>query len=157
MNKVFYFPDATMSGTVLSTMTHFVRHLSPDKEWKVVISENKPDRSAAQNRLYWVYVTIIGQTLGYSKEEMHEAFKLRHLVPIMLRDDEHFNALWERVMQAADDGVIKSFVALLSTRNLSLTQFAEYLRDIELFAISMSVTLPAKDDDWYEAMGRRAK
>lgn len=157
MNKVFYFPDTAMSGTVLSAMTNFVRHLRPDKKWKVVISENKPDRSAAQNRLYWVYVTIIGQTLGYSKEEMHEVFKRRHLVPIMLRDDEHFNALLVRVKKAADDGVMRSFVRLLSTTHLSLAQFAEYLRDIELFAISMSITLPAKDDDWHEAMGRRAK
>lgn len=157
MNKVWYFPDTSMSGLGLSTMTHYVRNLSPDKKWKVVISEHKPDRSAVQNRLYWVYVTIIGAALGYSKDETHEVFKLRHLVPIMLRDDEHFNTLWERVMKAADNGVVKSFVGLLSTRILSKTQFSEYLKDIELFAISLSITLPSKDDEYYEAMGQRVK
>ena len=157
MNKVFYLSKGIQDETIVSNLVYFVRHLNQGRKWRVVISENKPDRSAAQNRLYWVFVTIIGQALGYSKDEMHEEFKLRHLVPIMLRDDEHFNALLERVKQAADGGVMRSFVHLLSTTHLSLAQFAEYLRDIELFAISMSITLPAKDDDWYEAVGRRVK
>ena len=157
MNKVFYLSKGTQDETIVAALVYFVRHLNQERKWKVVISENKPDRSAAQNRLYWVYVTIISASLGYSKDEMHEVFKLRILAPILLRDDEDFRAVWGAVEQPADDSIMKAFIKLLSTRDLSLSQFAEYLQDIELFAIGMSIILPSRDDDWYMALGQREK
>ena len=46
----------------------------------VEVYKNIPKRSGALNQYYWkVVVSILGDELGYSKEEMHEVLKAKFL------------------------------------------------------------------------------
>lgn len=132
----------------------FIGALSRDKQWEVVIRPYRRDRSKAQNRIMWKWLTIIGNDLGYGKEEMHEDFKRRFLVPIMIRDDEQFAAMWTAVSDADNEELYQGVVKLLSTTVLNTAQFAEYLTDIERAAYELGIALPTGDDQYYEAMGR---
>lgn len=132
----------------------FIGALSRDKQWEVVIRPYRRDRSKAQNRIMWKWLTIIGNDLGYGKEEMHEDFKRRFLVPIMIRDDEQFAAMWTAVSDADNEELYQGVVKLLSTTVLNTAQFAEYLTDIERAAYELGIALPTGDDKYYEAMGR---
>ena len=46
---------------------------------EITIQKLKSSRSIMQNRLWWLYVTILANELGYSKDEMHEICKFKLL------------------------------------------------------------------------------
>jgi len=54
-------------------LRNVIRGLS-DGEYAVQISKWKDDRSLRQNALYWKWLSIIGNDLGYHKNELHETF-----------------------------------------------------------------------------------
>ena len=49
------------------------------KDIVFTISENKDFRTNSQNKLWWKYMQIIGDHLGYTKEECHDICKLKFL------------------------------------------------------------------------------
>ena len=50
-----------------------VRALSVEgKQWVVTIKKYQKQRSLPANNLYWKWLTIIGNEIGYSKDEMHD-------------------------------------------------------------------------------------
>jgi len=50
------------------------------KEFDLTIEQHKERRTQAANRYYWgVVCEIAGQHFGYTKDEMHEAFKILFL------------------------------------------------------------------------------
>lgn len=61
-----------------------IRHLA-DGEHAVQFSGWKEDRSLRQNALYWKWLSIIGNELGYHKDELHEEFLERFSYPITYR------------------------------------------------------------------------
>jgi len=83
-------------------------------------------------------MTHLGGYLGYSREEMHEELALMFLEPITYTglDGE------ERTRRT-------------STTKLNVKQFAEYLEQIDRWAISeQQYSLPKPEDLYCEAMGR---
>lgn len=76
----------------------------------------KPKRSTLQNRLYWEYMTQLGEHTGHTKDEMSLFFKWKFL--------------------GADQKEVygQSFNAVRSTQDLNTKEFTEYLRSIEVFA-----------------------
>jgi len=76
----------------------------------------RPQRSVLQNRLYWEYMTQLGNHVGHTKDEMSLFFKWKFL--------------------GADQTEIygQSFNAVRSTTDLNVKEFNEYLRSIEVFA-----------------------
>lgn len=127
--------------------------IEPGKQWIVRIFQKKQNRSAAQNSLYWLWMTEISDKTGYTKQELHEMCKRKHLIPILARDDEKFCEMWEAV-QSANDAVLDMGVAyLVSTTGLKTKQFTEYLNDVEMEYEGQGVPLPHPEDRYYQAMG----
>lgn len=114
----------------------YLAAVSIDATLEVVIRPHKKNRSAAQNRLYWKWIAIIGGELGYTKDEMHAVCADRFLEPFHV---EHNG---------------KTIQAVHSTSSLKVTEFAEYLRCVELLAAELGIGLPHPDDLYFEAMGR---
>lgn len=57
------------------------------KDVSIDIKRKKAKRSLEQNKLWWVYMTILSDELGYSKNEIHEICKFKFLQREVV--DEH--------------------------------------------------------------------
>lgn len=57
----------------------YLSTLEEGKEFEMVIQPVKDARSLKLNRTYWMYLTMVGDHLGYTKEEMHDYFKAKFL------------------------------------------------------------------------------
>ncbi len=140
---------------------HIINQAGYEKPLEVVIREHKADRSAAQNALYFKWITIIGSDLGETKDELHERYKGLFLVRIFERDDpeyaEMIAALRRLYKEDKEQGsfLFKQIVKLTSTTKANVSQFSEYLSDIEADARRLNIFLP-HPDDYSLAMGRAA-
>ena len=140
-----------------------VSRLNLDKPQEVEIREWKKNRSAAQNSLLWKWLTVIAAELGESKDEVHERYKEKLLVPILRRDDPDFaamigsvNAVHAKGMKSEAIALKREIVRLTSTTQMNVQQFTEYLNDIELDARNIGIILPHPEDLYNDALGRRS-
>ncbi len=90
-----------------------------DKKVQIAIRKYKTSRTLSQNRLYWAYLTIIGQELGYETEELHSTFKA-----MFLTDRS------------------KKFPIVRSTTGLTTTGFSNYIEKIAREVAEMGIVLP---------------
>jgi hypothetical protein len=139
-----------------------VRTLSLSPVHEVTIRPYKRDRSAAQNALYWMWLTIIGQERGETKDDMHYEYKERFLVHIFERDDPEYAEMIEAVREVHRAGMkpeakllARQIVQLTSTTKANTHQFTEYLTDIERDAQKMNIRLPHPAERYRLAMGQR--
>jgi hypothetical protein len=109
-----------------------------DGKMKVEIKKVTSKRSEAQNKLYWMWVTIIANELGYTKIEMHESLVQSLLLPEAKEIHGKMITIWP------------------STTSLKVGEFAEFLNDIDVFASSdLGIVLPQPADEYYLAVGNR--
>lgn len=103
-----------------------IRSLPYDQLYEVSIKPYKSNRSIAQNRLYWHWISELSDQTGYEKDALHEYFKKYKLSVELV---EIF-------------GVVQ--VKARSTASLDTKQFTEYLQQIENFAVEngFSLTFP---------------
>ena len=119
-------------------ITH-LKSLNPEKKWTVEVKEYRRDRSAAQNRLYWSWVKIIGDTLGYDKYDMHVTLALEFL----------------NTKQSIHPITKEMVTVPTSTTTLDTKEFTDYLERIDRWAAEYrNIQLP-HPDDYDEAMGVR--
>jgi hypothetical protein len=113
---------------------------------------------AAQNRLRWLWITDIADKLGYSKDECNQFCKVRFLLPIFVRDSQEWAYTMAAIRQLKIEGLndeakhIHDFVTdgkRLSFIEATVSQGAEFLREIQLFAHEQGWTLRT-DNDYYE-------
>jgi hypothetical protein len=96
------------------------------KRIHLTIEKQKSTRSGQQNRLYWFYVSIIANELGYSKDELHEIFKFKFLK-----------------QEKVDERTGEVFQFIGSTSRLSKTEFGEMIDALIQFAAeTFSIILP---------------
>jgi hypothetical protein len=95
----------------------------------VSIKKDKPKRSDAQNRIYWYFIDIIAKEVGYSKQEMHLTLA---------------NKFLKKIEFTTQDGEFISQIP--STRDLSISDFVDYLWDIESLASEYGISLPYNSD-----------
>lgn len=139
-----------------------VSRLNLDKPQEIEVREWKKNRSVAQNSLLWKWLTVIAAELGESKDEVHERYKEKLLVPILRRDDPDFaamivsvNAVHASGMKDEAMALKREIVRLTSTTQMNVHQFTEYLNDIELDARNLGIILPHPEDLYNDALGRR--
>ena len=94
-----------------------------DKPLLVVVEEYKAKRHSQQNRLYWSYLKQISAQAMldgkyYSDEMWHEFFKGHFLGYVDLPDGRKMGE---------------------STTKLNVTQFAEYVTKVEVYAVELGV------------------
>ncbi len=91
---------------------------------------NKKDRSLQQNKLYWKWLTIAGNDLGYTKEELHFVLKRQFLSDCfpVLEKDEFLEYL--------------SKYKTKSTREMTVSEMKDYMDKVYLQMINNNITLP---------------
>lgn len=50
-----------------------------EARYEITIEKVKSKRSLQQNKLWWVYMTILSKDIGYTKEEIHAICKMKFL------------------------------------------------------------------------------
>jgi len=108
---------------------------------KLTIAKYKKVRSLSANALYWKWMTILGEYIGHSKEDMHQVFKKQFLADKM-------PALSKDVFMAylASQNIIDS------TTELNTKEMTEYMDKIQAQARELRVQLPLPEDRFYEDM-----
>lgn len=135
---------------------HHAMACADGKPLVVRIDQKQEDRSKAQNRLYWLWVTQWSKRQGTDKDSEHLFFKKQFLSRIYDRDEvgqykQTFAAV--RVLrdqkhpqyQAVADGLNE----LISTTDATVDQFTEYLNDIHAFCNKHGCYLHTPDDLMY--------
>ena len=133
--------------------THYTKALEENKPLVVRVDQKQDDRSKAQNRLYWKFLTQWSKHQGTDKDSEHLFFKKKILSIIFYRDDvgqyrKTFDAVKalknERhpMYQQVADGLNE----LISTTDASVEQFTEYLNDIHSFCLKHGCYLQTPDD-----------
>lgn len=130
-----------MSTYIVETQERFNGILSLLQNYKVSgkteisVKPYKKSRSNAQNRLYWCWLSVLSQEIGYTKDELHEFFKHKFL------GSEYKTVFGAEVLIAN------------SSADLKVQEFTDYLTQIEVFAMSHGFMLP-HTPDYDESMGR---
>ena len=136
--------------------TNYTQAINDGKPLRVVIDQKQDDRSTAQNRLYWLWLSQWSKRQGTDKDTEHLFFKKQFLARIYHRDDvgqyrKTFTAvkvLKEQkhpMYQQVADGLNE----LISTTDASIDQFTEYLNDIHAFCNKQGCWLSTPDDLMY--------
>lgn len=100
------------------------------KDVEITIEKKRKKRSIQQNRLLWLYSTILANELGYSKYEMHEIVKFKFLQK-----------------EKADEKTGEIFKYVGSTATLTTTDFAGLINEIIQWAAeTFSIVLPLPDE-----------
>jgi hypothetical protein len=101
----------------------------PDGE--VVVKVQTQTRSERQNRLYWMYLTMLEDATGHSKDELHEIFRAK------------FNARTVSTVDHDTGEIIDTGETYPSTTDLDTAQFTAYIENIRRFAAEfLNVILP---------------
>ena len=110
----------------------------------------------------WLWITIIADELGLTKEDVHEDLKRRLLCPIYERDDQGYSEMVESIrkvysmgMQDRAINMHNYIVERTSTTSATVKQFTEYLKEIERDMIDKGIALPHPEDRYYSAMGMK--
>lgn len=123
------------NGVGLPQVIDALKALSPNRRWRIEIVQHRRNRSRAQNALYWMWLSLIGGELGYTKDEMHYVMAMKFL------GGDTLTVAGEEI------------VAPRSTTILKTDAFANYLNQIEFFATSeLGIRLPRPDDLYWEAL-----
>ena len=94
------------------------------KDIVFTLKENKDFRTNSQNKLWWKYMQIIGDHLGYTKEECHDICKLKFLK-----------------RERYEDGIRVEY--LKSTAQLTKKEFKKLVDEVIIWAAkTFSINLP---------------
>lgn len=97
--------------------------INPEELFELTIKPYKKNRSLEQNALYWKWMMICADELGYTKEGMHQTFMHELLLPIIV--DTPLGEIVE-----------------YSTRKLKVKEMASYMEQVSFTAGQMGVKLP---------------
>lgn len=123
--------------------------IEEDKIQEIIIRPYKRNRSKEQNAFLWTILGVIAREIGTTKDELHETYKERFLVPIYERDDPEYAQMmetvrdvWRKGMKTEARTLRKKVIGLTSTTNATVAQMQEYLNEIESHANSLGIFLP---------------
>ena len=118
-----------------------INALNMDKPWQMECKPYKKNRSLSQNKLYFMWMKVIGDSIGYTSEEMHAIMADKFLTT--------------EFVEYGGNKIKRD----KSTSRLNTKEFTEYLEKIDRWAAGeMGIVLPSPEDLIYEAMGiRRGK
>jgi len=133
--------------------SNYTKAINEGKPLRVVIDQKPEDRSKAQNRLYWMYLSQWSKHQGTDKDSEHLYFKRKFLSVIYERDDvgqyrKTFKAM--RVLREEKhpmyDNVADGLNELITTTEATVEQFTEYLNDIHGWCNKQGCYLMTPDD-----------
>ena len=133
--------------------TNYTQAINEGRPLVVRIDQKQEDRSKAQNRLYWLWVSQWAKHQGTDKDAEHLFFKKQFLARIYHRDDVgQYRNTFAAVKVLKDQKhpmyqqVADGLNELISTTDASVDQFAEYLNDIHAFCNKHGCWLQTPED-----------
>ena len=136
--------------------TNYTQAINEGKPLRVVIDQKQDDRSTAQNRLYWLWLSQWSKRQGTDKDTEHLFFKKQFLARIYHRDDVgQYRKTFTAVKALKDQKhpmyqqVADGLNELITTTDASVEQFTEYLNDIHAFCNKQGCWLSTPDDLMY--------
>lgn len=133
--------------------TNYTQAINEGKPLVIRIDQKQEDRSKAQNRLYWMYLSQWSKHQGTDKDSEHLYFKRKFLSVIYERDDvgqyrKTFKAM--RVLREEKhpmyENVAEGLNELITTTEATVEQFTEYLNDIHGWCNKHGCYLMTPDD-----------
>lgn len=112
---------------VIPSIGKYLRALNLDKPQRVVIDDRKENRRTQQNRLYWKWISIIGEELGYERKEMHDILVLE-LLGMMAKEISG-----------------KTVETMHTTHDMNVGDFSDYMEKVSMWAGRMQIRLPAEE------------
>ena len=142
---------------ITKTMSYLhTNYTKANFENKPLVVEIRPfdgDRSKAQNRLYWKFLSQWSKHQGTDKDSEHLFFKKKFLARIYDRDDVgQYKATFAAVRKLKEEQhsmyqqVADGLNELISTTDASIAQFTEYLNDIHAWCNKQGCYLETPDD-----------
>lgn len=135
---------------------HHADACAQGKPLVVRIDQKQEDRSKAQNRLYWLWLSQWSKRQGTDKDSEHLFFKKKFLARIYHRDDVgQYRKTFAAVKALKDQkhpqyqAVADGLNELITTTDASVEQFTEYLNDIHAFCNKHGCYLHTPDDLMY--------
>lgn len=120
----------------------FIANMPLPYAMKVTVEKNVKKRTLPQNSLYWDWLTIIGDHLGYDKEEMHDVFREKFL-PV-------------EIIEVC--GVRKKKLTSTSDPAFTTADMSAYMEKIDRFAAQeLGILLPHPDDQWHQQQQGRTR
>jgi len=124
------------NGSDKDRAINHIKALNIDKPWLVDVKPYKKNRSLSQNKLYWKWITCIGDSIGYERDELH-AIMADKFLP-------------DEIVEYGGKQIKKD----KSTSRLNTKEFTVYLEHIDKFAAAeLGIVLPSPSDLYFEAMG----
>ena len=122
----------------LEVVAPYLDRIPDDGRDRVVeIRLHRKHRSVPQNKLYWLWVTIIAAETGNISEELHELFKAMFLGVKTIR------------IAGREQSIPRS------TRELGTDQFTRFLEQLEAWAgVELGCVLPHPEDVYYNEIAR---
>lgn len=120
-------------GKLQSNVSQQIKDFLPSLETKRVvikIEKVKSNRSDQQNKLYWVYNSILSKEIGYDKNELHEIIKYKFLTK-------------EKVDE--NTGEVYNYVG--STAKLNKSDFADFVSELQRWSVvTFNCYLPSPNE-----------
>ena len=113
------------NGKLISTLNEKSLNIFEGEEVEIRIRVRSNNRSNEQNSLYWKWIEILSNDLGYTKTELHELIKYKFLK----RESKN------------KDG--ESTVVIKSTSTLTIKEFNDFMNDILYWSNNtLEISLP---------------
>lgn len=155
--QTFVIKDHAQITSVIAFLhTNYTKANFENKPLVVRVDQKEDDRSKAQNRLYWKWLTQWAKHQGSDKDTEHLFFKRKFLSVIFYRDDvgQYRNTFDAVKVLKQQKHTMYQYVAsglneLISTTDASVDQFTEYLNDIHAFCNKQGCWLETPEDLMY--------
>lgn len=134
-----------------------ISKINPEADVELRFGTYKKDRSKAQNRLYYMWISQVSkQRQDETPDGVRAEFKLDLGIPILLEADAEFFEWWHsngfnRLTREANLANMKYTPV---TSLMKVGQFSLLLREIEMLATRQGWHLTFPSDIYEEAMGR---
>tara|TARA_R100000781_G_scaffold26044_2_gene19133 strand:+ start:694 stop:1074 length:381 start_codon:yes stop_codon:yes gene_type:complete len=113
------------NGKLISSLNEKSLKIFEGEEVEIRIRVRSNNRSNEQNSLYWKWIEILSNDLGYTKTELHELIKYKFLK----RESKN------------KDG--ETTVVIKSTSTLTIKEFNEFMNDILYWSNNtLEISLP---------------
>lgn len=111
-----------------TALKDLIDNLNLDHEWRFEWKKVNPKRTLDQNALYWIWMTVIGNDLGYTKDDMDREMKRHCDAPKRHWKGMDGSDQWE-----------------YSTSGADVAEMAAYMDRIQAWAASEGIGLPTPE------------
>ena len=138
--------ETFLLGRDQQALMRFLSERDRSITWEVIVREYKEDRSLEQNKTLWMWHAERAIQAGETKEHSHNVFKYRHVLPILLRDDEdgQLKRVWELVR--GDRQAIAGLVKAIHSGDLTVSQMSEAMTEYRMDSARMGYIFTDPDE-----------